>query len=107
MSVTDAVVVTVECTPAVVGLTEMAALISGITLTKNSLLTLPGESSLSTAVHVTRVTPTGNVDPDEWSHVTAGVPSSSIATGAGYVTAAPAELVATAVMLAGLDRLRS
>jgi hypothetical protein len=52
-------------------------------------------SSLSVAVQVTVVTPTGNVEPEAWSQTTVGVsPDSSVAVGALNVTAAPAPLVA-------------
>src|SRR5438105_389477 len=40
-----------------------------------------GVSSALVAVHVTVVVPSANVEPDGWSHVTAGSPSSSEAVG--------------------------
>src|SRR2546422_7248459 len=56
----------------------------------------------SVAVHMTVVVPRGNVEPDEGSHTTVGVESTaSLTVGAGEETAAPAELVASAVMSGG------
>src|SRR5438309_5539053 len=50
------------------------------------------------AVHVTLVLPNANVEPETGVHVTVGVLTISVAVGVVYVTAAPAELVASAVI---------
>src|SRR6266478_99990 len=63
---------------------------------KLAVLRLP---TLSAAVHVTTVLPTGNVVPDTREQVTGRVPSTaSTAFGNVYVTFAPAVLVAKAVI---------
>ena len=56
----------------------------------------------SAAVQLTVVAPVGNVPPDAGAHATASGPSTrSVAVGSVYVTAAPADDVAAAVMAAG------
>ena len=56
----------------------------------------------SAVVQFTVVAPAGNVPPDAGVHATASGPSTrSVAVGSVYVTAAPADDVAAAVMAAG------
>ena len=58
--------------------------------------------ALSTAVQVTVVTPSLNVEPLGGVHVTGTDPSTtSIAVGGVYVTVAPAALVALALIFEG------
>src|SRR6266516_702418 len=65
-----------------------------VTVTVSVVCTVEGVSSASVAAHVTVVVPTGKIEPDAWSHVTATGQSSSEAVGIVKVTAAPADDVA-------------
>ena len=71
------------------------------------MLKLPDEVLLewSFAVQDTVVVPRGNVSPDVWSHETVGDGSMASVAVALKLTLAPEELVASAVMFAGSDRM--
>jgi len=73
----------------------MGAVVSCTITSKNDEAELP---AVSLAVHVILVSPNGYIEPESWSHVIVGVLTVSVAVGAVYVTVAPAELVASAVM---------
>ena len=82
--VTAAAAVTVDRPVTVVGSMVTPSCMSGITLMKKPNVCVLGESSPSLTEQETSVmTPVGKTDPEAWSHVTMGLPSSSLAVGMG------------------------
>jgi len=81
-----------------VGMPPMVGGESGSTVTAKVASTVPAEF---VAAHVTSVSPTGNVDPDDGEQSTSTLPSASVAVGAVYDTAAPVGPVAMTVISAG------
>lgn len=90
----------VSCTGGVVSGGVVSGAFCAVTVTlKEACAVLP---ALSVLVHVTVVSPMGNVVPDSGLHVTVSVPSTlSVAVGLVYVTAAPEAPVASTVMFVG------
>ena len=73
---------------------------STVTLKVVEIAALPAASE---AIHVTVVSPKANVDPERGAHDAVLVPSTaSLVAGEVYVTAAPSDEVASAIMSAGV-----